>query len=86
MKNGGKNKSVAFIILFRVYIFSECVYIYIQCIYIYIYIYIHSLATFIRYTLLVPGWTPFCSQNCLNSSWHRFNKVLETFLRDFGPY
>ncbi len=39
---------------------------------------------FIRYTLLVPGWTPFCVQNCLNSSWHRFNKVLETFLRDFG--
>ncbi len=41
---------------------------------------------FIRYTLLVPGWTPFCLQNCLNSSWHRFNKLLETFLRDFGPY
>ncbi len=41
---------------------------------------------FIRYILLVPGWTPFFLQNCLNSSWHRFNKVLETFLRDFGPY
>ncbi len=41
---------------------------------------------FIRYTLLVPGLTPFCLQNCLNSSWHRFNKVLEIFLRDFGPY
>ncbi len=41
---------------------------------------------FIRYTLLVPGWTPFCLQNCLNSLWHRFNKVLETFLWDFGPY
>ncbi len=41
---------------------------------------------FIRYPLLVPGWTPFCFQNCLNSSWHRFDKVLETFLRDFGPY
>ncbi len=41
---------------------------------------------FIRYTLLVPGWTLFCLQNCLNYSWHRFNKVLETFLRDFGPY
>ncbi len=37
---------------------------------------------FIRYILLVPGWTPFCLQNCLNSSWHKFNKVLETFLRD----
>ncbi len=37
-------------------------------------------------TLLVPGWTPFCLQNCLNSLWHRFNKVLETILRDYGPY
>ncbi len=52
-----------------------------------IYIYIYTLTGhFIRYTLLVPGWTPFCLQNCLNSSWHRFNKMLETFLRDFGPY
>ncbi|KAG8536220.1 hypothetical protein GDO81_026873 [Engystomops pustulosus] len=41
---------------------------------------------FIRYNMLVMGWTPFCLQNCLNSSWHRFNKVLEAFLRDFGPY
>ncbi len=41
---------------------------------------------FIRYTLLVPGWTPFCILNCLNSLWHRFNKVLERFLRDFGSY
>ncbi len=32
------------------------------------------------------GLDPFCLQNCLNSSWHRFNKVLETFLRDFCPY
>ncbi len=29
------------------------------------------------FILLVPGWTPFCLQNCLNSSWHRFNKVLK---------
>ncbi len=50
--------------------------------YIYIHAYIHTLTGhFIRYTLLVPGWTHFCLQNCLNSSWHRFNKVLETFLR-----
>ncbi len=56
-------------------------------IYIYIYIYMYTLTGhFIRYTLLVAGWTPFCLQNCLNSSWHWFNKVLETFLRDFGPY
>ncbi len=55
--------------------------------YMYICIYIYTLTGhFIRYTLLVPGWTPFCIQNCLHSSWHRFNKVLETFLRDFGPY
>ncbi len=57
-----------------------------------VYLYIHNKYThtltghFIRYTLLVPGWTPFCLQNCLNYSWHRFNKVLETLLRDFGPY
>ncbi len=49
--------------------------------------YTHTLTGhFIRYTLLVPGWPPFCLQNCLNSSWQKFNKVLETFLRDFGPY
>jgi len=41
---------------------------------------------FIRYPMLVTGWTHFCLQNCLNSSWHRFNKVLEAFLREFGPY
>ncbi len=44
-------------------------------------IYTHT-GHFIRYTLLVPGRTPFC----LHSLWHRFNKVLETFLIDFGPY
>ena len=37
---------------------------------------------FIRCTLLVPGWTPFCFQNYLNSPWHRFNKMLETFFWD----
>ncbi|MEQ2183134.1 hypothetical protein GOODEAATRI_029482 [Goodea atripinnis] len=41
---------------------------------------------FISYTLLVPDWTAFCLQNCLNPSWHRLNKVQETFLREFGPY
>ncbi len=52
-----------------------------------LYIYIYTLTGhFIMYTLLVQGWTPFCLQKCLNSLWHRFNKVLETFLRDFGPY
>ncbi len=39
------------------------------------------------YTLYIyTGWTLFCLQNCLNSSWHRFNEVLETFFWDFGPY
>ncbi len=37
---------------------------------------------FIRYNS--TGLDPLFLQNCLNSSWHRFNKVLETFLRDFG--
>ncbi len=47
--------------------------------------FIHTLTGhFIRHTLLVPGWTPICLQNCLNSSWHIFNKVLETLLRDVG--
>lgn len=36
---------------------------------------------FIRYTWLVLNWTPFCLQNCVNSSWHRFIKVLEAFIR-----
>ncbi len=52
------------------------------CIYIYIYIiYIHSLATLLG-TLAGTGLTSFCLQNCINSSWHRFNKVSETFLWD----
>jgi len=33
-----------------------------------------------------PGLNHFCLQNCLNSSWQRLNKVLETFLRDFASY
>lgn len=41
---------------------------------------------FIRYTFLVPRLDKFCLQNCLNFLWHRFNKVLERFLRDFGPF
>lgn len=36
---------------------------------------------FIRDTWLVLNWTPFCLQNCVNSSWHRFIKVLEAFIR-----
>ena len=51
------------------------------------YIHIYKLTGhLIRYTLLVKAWNPFCLQNCLNSSRDTFNKVLETFLRDFGPY
>ncbi len=55
------------------------------CVCVYVHLY-KLIGHFIRYTLLVPDWTPFCLQNCLNSLWHRFNKALETFLRDFGPY
>ncbi len=61
-------------------------------IHIHIYIYYTHTHThthtghFIRYTVLIQSWTHFCLQNCFNSSWHRFNKVLETFLRDFDPY
>lgn len=30
--------------------------------------------------------SPDCLQNCLHSSCHKFNEVLDTFLRDFGSY
>ncbi len=74
-------------------VYTQPLLAYIRYIYIYTYIYIHMYTLyiiyiytltghFIMYTLLVLGWTPFC----LNSSWDRLNKVLETFLRDFGPY
>lgn len=42
---------------------------------------LHSPDTLVRYTLPVLGWNLICLQNCFNSSWHRFNTVLETFLR-----
>ncbi len=56
MKNGGKNKSVAFIILF-----SVCVCIYI---YIYIYIYTHTEQNYIRNTFVYSmyGSKPFKSK------------------------
>ncbi len=41
MKNGGKNKSVAFIILFSIYIYIYIYTQYILCIYIHIYKYIY---------------------------------------------
>ncbi len=57
------------------------------CACVYVSVCVYTLTGhFIRYTLLVPGWASFCLQNWLNSSWHRFNKVLETFLRDLAPY
>ncbi len=56
------------------------------CMCIYIYTHTQTLTGhFIRYTLLVPGWTPFCLQNCLNSSCHRFNKVLKHSSETFFP-
>lgn len=42
---------------------------------------IHSLTTSLGTRCCVFGL-----QNYFNSSWQRFNKVLETFLRDFDPY
>uniref|UniRef100_A0A3Q0RYR8 Transmembrane protein 238 n=1 Tax=Amphilophus citrinellus TaxID=61819 RepID=A0A3Q0RYR8_AMPCI len=35
---------------------------------------------------LNSGLDPLYFLNCHNSSWHQFNKLLETFLKDFGPY
>lgn len=32
------------------------------------------------------GWTPFVFRTASNYQWHRFNKVKERFLREFGPY
>ncbi len=79
--NSTSNRAILSL-LFQYFWMALCVYIYI-----YIYIYIYTLTGhFIRYTLRVPGWTPFCLQNYLNYSWHRFNKVLETLLKNFGPY
>ncbi len=49
-------------------------------------VYIHTYWPLYQVHLASTGLDPFCLQNCLNSSWHRFNKVLETLLRDFGPY
>lgn len=37
-------------------------------------------------TGLALGWTLFCFHSRLSSFWHRFNMVLQTFLRDSGPY
>lgn len=36
----------------------------------------------IRFTLILISSTLFCIQSCLNSFWHRFSKVQETFIRD----
>ncbi len=40
-----------------------------------------SILFVVKYSIIVPGYL----QICLNSSWYRFHKVLETLLRDFGP-
>lgn len=38
------------------------------------------IGRYIRYTSLLLGWNSvFCLQNCVKSSWHWFNKMLETF-------
>lgn len=41
---------------------------------------------FLNQTMLVLGWMPFCLQSFLKLSCHTFNKVLEKFLRYFGPH
>lgn len=46
----------------------------------------HPLDTLLGTLCFVLGWTLFFLHNCLNSSWHRFNKVLKTFLTDFDTY
>lgn len=38
------------------------------------------------YTKLGLGLSLFCLQNCYNSLCHRFNKVLEAFVKDFGSF
>lgn len=34
-------------------------------------------SSFVKYSVLVLGWTRFSLHNCLNASWHKFSKVLE---------
>lgn len=42
---------------------------------------------FIRCTFfLLLAWAPVDIQNCLSNLWHRFNKLMESFIRVFGPY
>lgn len=48
--------------------------------------YLAVSANFVRYTTQIPGWTTFFLQNTVNFSWHRYNKVPETFLRGFAPH
>lgn len=46
----------------------------------------HQTLNYSRYTLLLPGRTPLCLQKCLISLQNGFNKVLETFLKEFHSY
>lgn len=43
---------------------------------------IHSVATFLSTSCQYC----FCLQIYTNSSWHRFSKMFETFLKDIGPF
>lgn len=52
---------------------------------LYNWLYISLSGHFTRNTAVELGKTPICLQRSLNSLRHRFSKVLETFLRDFGP-
>ena len=46
---------------------------------------IQSLGTLLGTQISVPGWFPFFPQDSMNYSLRGFNKVLETFFRDFHP-
>ncbi len=64
------NELFHYILIYRdapVYICSICIYKYTLT------------GHFIRYTLLVPGWIPFCLQNCLNSLWQELWKIPQRF-------
>lgn len=41
---------------------------------------------FVKYSLLVSGWSPFALRVASILQRDRFIKVLETFLKEFGPY
>lgn len=51
-----------------------------------IFLFLTVIDHIIRVTFLVVGLISFYLQNYLCSLWRRFNKLLHTHLRDYGPY